>query len=110
MSRITVIFSVVGSSYLMTALIYAFMWWRQGGARAHLLFALAALAAAALVWCDLAEMHAESPAQLASAMRWAQLSLWVLVLALAGFVRLYFHAGRIPSVALSCVSVEIERF
>jgi two-component system sensor kinase FixL len=95
MSRITVMFSVVGSSYLMTSLIYAFMWWRQRCAWAHLIFALAALAAAALVWCDLAEMHAESPAQLASAMRWAQLSLWVLVLALAGFVRLYFRAGRI---------------
>jgi two-component system sensor kinase FixL len=94
MCRITVTFSVLGSSYLTAALIYAFMWWRQRGAWTHLLFALAALAAAALAWCNLTEMEAESPQQFAAAMRWAQVSLWVLILALAGFVRLYFRAGR----------------
>src|SRR5271170_1885493 len=103
MSWITVIFSTVASSYLTTALIYAFIWWRQRDAWAHLLFALAALAAAAFVWCDLAEMRAESPAQFASAMGWAQVSLWVVILALAGFVRLYFRAGRLWLLWTVCV-------
>jgi two-component system sensor kinase FixL len=103
MSWITVIFSMTASAYLTTASIYAFIWWRQRDAWAHLLFSVAALAAAAFVWCDLAEMHAELPAQFGSAIRWAQLSLWVMVLALAGFVRLYLRAGRIWLLGSVCV-------
>jgi two-component system sensor kinase FixL len=95
MSWITAIFSAAASAYLTAALVYAFIWWRQRNAWAQLLFALAALAAVGLVGCDLAEMHAESPAQFAAALRWTQLLLWVVVLALAGFVLLYFRAGRI---------------
>jgi two-component system sensor kinase FixL len=95
MSWITAIFSAAASAYLTAALVYAFIWWRQRNAWAQLLFALAALAAVALVGCDLAEMHAQSPAQFAAALRWTQLLLWVIVLALAGFVLLYFRAGRI---------------
>jgi two-component system sensor kinase FixL len=95
MSWITAIFSAAASAYLTAALVYAFIWWRQRNAWAQLLFALAALAAVGLVGCDLAEMHAESPAQFAAALRWTQLLLWMIVLALAGFVLLYFRAGRI---------------
>ena len=95
MSWITAIFSAAASAYLTAALVYAFIWWRQRNAWAQLLFSLAALAAVGLVGCDLAEMHAESPAQFAAALRWTQLLLWVVVLALAGFVLLYFRAGRI---------------
>jgi two-component system, LuxR family, sensor kinase FixL len=94
LSWITVIFSAAASAYLTAALIYAFIWWRQRNAWAQLLFAFAALAAVGLVGCDLAEMHAESPAQFAAALRWTQLLLWVIVLALAGFVLLYFRAGK----------------
>jgi two-component system, LuxR family, sensor kinase FixL len=110
MSWITVIFSTVASSYLTTALIYAFIWWRQRDAWAHLLFALAALAATAFVWCDLAEMRAVSPAQFAAAMQWAQLSLWVVILALAGFVRLYFRAGRLWLLWTVCVLRTLSLF
>ena len=94
MNGMTVIFSMTASAYLTTALICAFIWCRQRDAWAHLLFALAALAAAAFVWCDFAQMHAESPAQFASALRSAHLAVWVITLSLAGFVRLYLHAGR----------------
>jgi len=94
MSWITVIFSAAASAYLMTALIYGFVWSQQRNAWAHLLFAVAAFAAAALVGCDLAEMHAASPVPFAAVLRWTQLFLWVLILALAGFVLLYFRAGK----------------
>jgi two-component system sensor kinase FixL len=94
MSWVTVIFSMTASACLTTALIYGFIWWRQRDSWAYLLFALAALAAAALAASDEAEMHAVSPAQFSSALRWGQLCAWVLILLLAGFVRLYFRAGR----------------
>jgi len=86
MNWVTVIFSMTASACLTTALIYFFIWWRQRGAWAYLLFAMAAFATAAFAFCDLAEMQARSPAEYGAAVRWAQLSLWAVILSLAGFV------------------------
>jgi two-component system sensor kinase FixL len=94
MSWVTVIFSMTASACLTTALIYFFIWWRQRAAWAYLLFAAAALATAGFAFCDLAEMHAQSPAQFGAAVRWAQVSLWAAIVSLAGFVWLYLRAGR----------------
>jgi two-component system sensor kinase FixL len=85
---------MTASSCLTLALICGFIWWRQRDARAHLLFAVAAVATATLAWSDLAAMHAQSAAQFDTAVRWAHLSAWFIILSLAGFVRLYLHAGR----------------
>ena len=89
-----VIFAMTASACLTMALIYAFIWWRERDQWANLLFTLAALGTAALAWSDLALMHAESPAQFALAIRWAQFAFCVIILSLAGFVRLYLRAGR----------------
>jgi PAS domain S-box-containing protein len=85
---------MTASASLTMALIYGFIWWRKQDDWANLLFTLAALGTAALAWCDLVLMHAESPAQFASAIRWAQIAFCVIILSLAGFVRLYLRAGR----------------
>jgi len=94
MNWIPVIFSMTASAYLTTALTYTFIWWRQRDAWAYLLFALAALGAAALAACDMLQMLAKDAAQFSSGVRWEQLSLWALILPLMGFVRLYLRAGR----------------
>jgi len=94
MSSVTVIFSMIASACLTMALIYGFVWWQKPGTYLNLLFALAALGTAASAGCDLWEMHADSPAQFALALRWEHVSVWVTTLALAGFVRLYLRAGR----------------
>ena len=94
MSWVTVIFSMIASACLTMALIYGFVWWQKPGTYLNLLFALAALGTAASAGCDLWEMHADSPAQFALALRWEHVSVWVTTLALAGFVRLYLRAGR----------------
>jgi two-component system sensor kinase FixL len=85
---------MTASSCLTLALICGFIWWRQRDARAHLLFAVAAVSTATLACSDLAAMHAQSAAQFDAAVRWAHLSAWFIILALAGFVRLYLRAGR----------------
>jgi two-component system, LuxR family, sensor kinase FixL len=94
MSWVTVIFSMIASACLTMALIYGFIWRQKPGAYLNLLFALTALGTAASAGCELAEMHAASPAQIAMAIRWEQVSVWVTLLALAGFVRLDLRAGR----------------
>jgi two-component system sensor kinase FixL len=94
MSWITVIFSMTASACLTMALIHGFIWWRQRNSWANLLFMVAAIGTAALAGCDLAAMRAASPAQYALAIRWVQLSVWVIILPSAGFARVYLRAGR----------------
>jgi signal transduction histidine kinase len=85
---------MTASACLTLASIYALIWWRQRDAWANLLFALAALGTAAAAWFDLALLRAGSPAQIAAAIRWSHVPTWVIILTLAGFVRLYLRAGR----------------
>jgi two-component system, LuxR family, sensor kinase FixL len=94
MSWVTVIYSMTVSACLMLALIYGFIWWRRRDAWVNLLFALTAVATAAVAWFDLAILRASSPAELESALRWLQAGAGVLVLSLAGFVRLFLEARR----------------
>jgi two-component system, LuxR family, sensor kinase FixL len=95
MSWVIVLYSMVAAACLMMALIYGLIWWGQRNGWANLLFAVAALGTAAYAGCDLIGMHADTPAQLATAIRWTHVAIWIPFLALAGFVRLYFRAGRV---------------
>jgi signal transduction histidine kinase len=95
MSWVTVIFSMTASACLTLSLIYVFIWWRQKDAWANLLFALAALGTAAAAWFDLALLRAQSPTQMGSVIQWSHVATWLIILTLAGFVRLYLRAGRL---------------
>jgi len=94
MNWVTIIFSMASSACLLTALIHLFIWSRRRDAWEHLLFALAALGTASVAWCDLAMCHAASPAEFSTAARWIQPCLWLTLIPLALFVRLYLSAGR----------------
>jgi two-component system, LuxR family, sensor kinase FixL len=95
MSWVTVIFSMIASACLTMALIYGIIWARKREAWVNLLFAAMSLGTAVSAGFELAQMRADSPVQIALAIRWEHISVWVTVLALAGFVRLYLRAGRI---------------
>jgi PAS domain S-box-containing protein len=102
MSWVTVIYSMAASACLTLALIYAFIWWRQRDAWVNLLFAMVAVATAAGTWFDLAILRASSPAEMASAIRWLQAVVGVLILSLAGFVRLFLEARRSSLFWIAC--------
>jgi two-component system, LuxR family, sensor kinase FixL len=95
MSWVTVIFSMIGSACLTMALIYGFIWARKREVWVNLFFAMMSLGAGVNAGFELAQMRADSPAQIALALRWEHVSVWVALLGLAGFVRLYLHAGRL---------------
>src|SRR5271170_7621535 len=94
MSWVTVIFSMTASACLTLGLIYGLIWWRQRDAWVNLLFALTAIGTAATAASDLAQLQADSTAHLAAAIRGSHVANWLMLLPLAGFVRLYLRAGR----------------
>ena len=95
MSWITVIWSMVGSACLTLAAMHLMVWCKQRNAWANLLFSLAALASAGTAACELWMMRAETPAEYGLAVRWIHLPVWVMILALVGFVRVHLRAGRV---------------
>jgi signal transduction histidine kinase len=95
MSWVTVIYSMTASACLTVALIYGFVWWRQRDEWAYLLFAVASMGTAILAWQDLLLNFAQTAAQFSSVALWSNLSFSIIVLSLAGFVRLYLRAGKL---------------
>ena len=94
MSWVTIIFSMTASACLTVALIYGFIWWRQRDEWAYLLFAIASMGTAILAWQDLLLNFAQTTAEFRSIGLWSNVSFSLVVLSLAGFVRLYLRAGR----------------
>lgn len=94
MSWITIAWSMVVSACLTLAVIHLVIWLRGTDQRAHLLFSVTAISVAAIAACELLAMHAHSPEQFGKVVWWAHLPVFFAVVSLAGFVGLYFRAGR----------------
>lgn len=94
MSWVTVIWSGVASACLTLAAMYLMVWYRRRTEWASLFFSMTAVATAAMGFCELLMMWAETPEQFATALRWLHLPVLVGLIALVGFVRSYLEAGR----------------
>jgi hypothetical protein len=68
------------------------IWQRRG---AHLFFVLAAAAVIGIAICEILMMRSGTVDQFARAQQWTHVPIFILVVALVGFVRLYFHTGRL---------------
>ena len=91
-SLITVIWSMIAAVCFTLAAIYLLVWRRNHTAWANLLFCLMAVSTAAFAFCELRMMRAEAPAEFATTLKWAQVPVWLLVVSLVGFVRLYLRS------------------
>jgi two-component system, LuxR family, sensor kinase FixL len=94
MSWVTIIWSMVASACLTLAAVNLLVWCKKRSAWANLLFSSTAVAAAAMAFCELWMMRAETPGQFATALRWLHVAAWVMILSLIGFVLFYMRAGR----------------
>ena len=94
MSWVTVIWSMIAAACLTLALVHGLVWWWRRAARANVVFALTAVATTLLAAGELWMMRAGTPEDFATAVRWTHLPAWLLIVALAGFVRLHLRAGR----------------
>jgi signal transduction histidine kinase len=94
MSWITIVWSINAGACLTLAAIYFVLWCKQRKSWMHLVFSCSAVAVAALTGFELALLRAQTAEQYGVIARWAQLPVWVLVVSLVVFVRLYLRAGR----------------
>ena len=94
MNWITIVWSMNAGACLALATIYFVLWCNQRKSWMHLAFSCSAAAGAALAAFELALLRAQTTEQYGVIVRWAQLPVWVLVVSLVVFVRLYLRAGR----------------
>jgi two-component system, LuxR family, sensor kinase FixL len=94
MSPITIIWSMTASACLTLAGINFMVWFQSRKAWANLLFSLLATGTAAWAFCELWMMRARTAAEFAAVLKWGHVAVWLLVVSLVGFVRLYLKAGR----------------
>jgi two-component system, LuxR family, sensor kinase FixL len=104
MSWITIVWSMNAAACLTLAGIYLLVWCKQREGWAHLAVSCTGVAGAALTVFELALLRAQTTAQYMAHLRWVQIPVWVLVVSLVIFVRLYLRAGR-PWLAWSVCGV-----
>lgn len=86
MSWVTVVWSMIAATCLTLAAVHGVVWWWRRDAWANLLFALTALATTFFAAGEMWMMQATTPEHFATAVRWTHVPLFVLVVALVGFV------------------------
>ena len=94
MSWITMLWSMDAAFCFTLAGIYLLVWSKERDGWVHLLFSCSAVAAGVIAGIELISMRTETTAQYGMLLRWAQLPVWLLVLSIVWFVRLYLRAGR----------------
>jgi PAS domain S-box-containing protein len=82
------------SACLTLAAINFLVWCRNRKAWANIFFSLLATGTAAFAFCELWMMRAKTPAEFATVLRWGHVAVWLLLVSLVGFVRVYLKAGR----------------
>jgi two-component system sensor kinase FixL len=84
-------------------LLNLYIWMSRRSELAHLLFFALTGAIAVVAAFELHMMHSATATQYATALRWAHLPLALAVMAMVGFVRFYFRAGRPWLAAVTCI-------
>ena len=94
MSLITIVWSVLIGACVAMALPQVLIWiWQRRIVR--LFFVILTAGVIALLSNELALMRSSSVEQFARVLQWRQLPLFVMFVAIIGFVRLYFGTGRL---------------
>jgi len=94
MSWITFIWALVFGACLIMALPHLLIG-IKGRTWENLFFALAALSVAGIAFGELAMMHSRTIQEIGRAHQWTHLPIFLLALAVFGFVRTYFGTGRL---------------
>ncbi len=77
------------------AAINFLVWFSRRQSMAHGLFAIMAACVAVMAMGELALMHSTQPTEYIAILRWTQVPVFLLVVSIVGFVRVYLRAGRL---------------
>lgn len=106
MNWIDIAWPVMGGVSLTLGLIHVLIWLRQRNQSAQLMFGLAAGSVAVLAIFELVLMHSRSPLHYFAVLRWAHVPVALVAIALVGFVRLHFKAGR-PWLGITACAIRV---
>ncbi|HUI66962.1 MAG TPA: hypothetical protein VL087_01980, partial [Nitrospirota bacterium] len=95
MNLVTIIWSMIASACLTLAAINLLVWFRKRTSWANLLISVMAAGTAGLAFCELSAMMADMPAEFSRALWWGNLPVWMVVVSLVLFIRLYLRSGRV---------------
>ncbi|NTW58170.1 MAG: PAS domain S-box protein [Nitrospirae bacterium] len=94
MSWVTIIWSMVASACLTLAAMNLLVWLKERTAWSYLLISVMAAGTAGIAFCELSMMLAATPAEFGRAVWWGNIPVWMVVVSLVLFVRLYLRSGR----------------
>jgi PAS domain S-box-containing protein len=90
----TILCSSVATACLTLAGVHLFIWSKDRATRANLAFAVLAAGVALFAWCCLLMMRAPTPEAFAWALWWSNVTIFVMVAGVVGFVNTYFRTAR----------------
>src|SRR6476469_1778497 len=102
MNWITVFWSINVGACLTLAVMYLAVWSRERESRLYLIFSCIAAAAALIAAYELQLISADTSEEYCAILRWRAVPVWVLVLSLVGFTRIYLRAGRSWLACINC--------
>jgi len=94
MNLVTIIWSMIASACLTLAAMNLLVWFQKRTSWANLLISMTAAGTAGIAFCELFIMLATTPAELGRALWWANFPVWMVIVSLVLFVRLYLLSGR----------------
>ncbi len=86
---------MIASACLTMALVHVLVWWRQREVRANGLFALTAVTAVIFSAGEIWMMRAGTVEEYGRAVWWTHIPVFIMLVSLVGFVRVYLQAGRL---------------
>jgi hypothetical protein len=95
MSWVTILWSIDGAVCWSFGAMFLLVWLHQRKNLPYLLFAITASGVGSFAWFELALMRAPNPDTYANLIRWIHVPVWIVMVSLVCFVRLYLNAGRI---------------
>jgi two-component system, LuxR family, sensor kinase FixL len=94
MNLVAIIWSMAAAVSLTLGAIHCVVWFQDRKAWANLLFSVMAAAVAGFAGFELAMMQAQTVAQYVELHRWVHVPLFIVFVALVGFIHFYFRTGR----------------
>ena len=92
---IEIAWSMMAAASLTVGIVRGVVWSKQRSDHAHLAFFALACSVAVFSGFELANVSAQTPADLAMRLRWAHVPIAAIVILMVAFVRLYFVVGRL---------------